>query len=94
MIAGNSAYLIITNSTTINECIIIRTIVLVNLWILFIVLGSTLISFISILNLISYLDGDEQKLNLSISLLLFYLPIAIIFTVTVYHNIPYSSNDL
>jgi len=63
--------------------------VVVSIWFVFTVLGFTTVSCIVAVNLIRFLEGDIQSLNIAISSVLLFLPVFVIFTIFVYHKIPY-----
>lgn len=67
---------------------------MVNLWLLLIVMGFTLASLVSVVNVITYFDDSGRGLHLAISPALFYFPLAILFTVLVFHHIPYFASHL
>ncbi len=65
--------------------------VLVSLWLFFAVVGFTFVSFAFVINMISYLEGNIRALYQALCLVLFYFPAFVIFTLFVFHKIPYAA---
>lgn len=61
---------------------------MVNLWLLFAVVGSTFVSLAVVINAIAFLEGDLKGLYQALSLAILFLPILVISTLAVHRNIP------
>ena len=55
---------------------------------MFVVIGSTFMSLAVIVNLIRYLEGDITGIYQALSLLIIYLPVIVLFTLSVHESIP------
>ena len=80
----------IAGTLSINECMNrSEVLVLVSLWLFFAVIGFTFVSFAFVVNIIAYLEGSLHALYQALCLVLFYLPAFVIFTLFIFHRIPY-----